>query len=190
MIRTSTVEELEKLLLTLVKPKRGEADSSSYKHLRDALYDWKLEKACYHGFPPYVYEEDSEILGVIFYRWTSVFPKHVTLRHIFTLEKTRGKGVAESLMNFMYSEALLHEVFRVRFFINKTAINFYKKLGFKTWGISKTGLPFVYCFIVGDKVRDSNKIFFLTCTEGHMLEPQLSKQKKRLKLAFETCQEL
>lgn len=190
MIREASLEELESFLLTLPHPKRGEAKTSSYSHLRDALSEWRLEKAWEHGFPPFVYEVNNQILGVIFYRWTSREPRHTTLRHILTVEESRGKKVAEHLINHMYKDSLDNKIYRVRFFINNSAIPFYKKLGFKSWGISKTGLPFVYCFIVRSDVRVSNQLVFTSDKFGEFLGEELNKQKSKLRESYNEWREL
>ena len=107
-----------------------------------ALYDWNKER---NWTNPNAFIETIDDKGFIFFTFTSKDPKHCTIRHLFTLEEYRHQNIATDLIFKTKIKMKENNVDRFRFFVNKPAIGFYKKLGFTFLGESKQGLPFVYC---------------------------------------------
>lgn len=135
-------KQLEELLkqLELKYPKGSSICSKS--HLKMALYDWNKER---NWDNPNAYVLDVDSKGYIFFTFTTREPKHCTIRHLFTLEEFRNQGIGRGLIVKTKHMMIENNISRFRFFVNKPAISFYKKLGFQFIGESKQGLPFVYC---------------------------------------------
>ena len=107
-----------------------------------ALYDWNKER---NWINPNAFIETIDNKGYIFFTFTVREPRHCTIRHLFTLEEFRHQNIGTDLITKAKIKMNENGVSRFRFFVNKPAINFYKKLGFTFLGESKRGLPFVYC---------------------------------------------
>lgn len=133
---------------------------SSKSHLKSALYDWRVENNWDR--------ENAEVLtvdnkGFAFITFTKRNPQYCCLRHIVTLEEYRGKGIASKLMNKMYESMNKRGYDTIRFFADTPSVGFYEKLGYKWWGVSKTGLKYTYTNIHTMELchmpkRDHNKV--------------------------------
>lgn len=137
------------LLLEELEASGQKGRSSSKSHLKAALYDWRREGQWQNNNAAVINVDDA---GYAFLSFTKREPKHCTIRHLFILEKYRGKGYGRKLMNAIKDAVKERDVQRLRFFADIPSVSFYEKLGYKWHGTSKTGLPFYY----GD--LDSNLI--------------------------------
>ena len=83
----------------------------------------------------YIYEEDNKVVGFI--NMDIKYDKS-ELVYIYIKEKYRNKGIASKLLNRAIKDLKSKEVINITLEVNennKTAINFYKKNGFKTVAI-------------------------------------------------------
>lgn len=132
--------KLEALLQLLLEGEsRGRESSKS--HLKQALYDWRIEGQ-WESSNAEVIEVDE--CAYAFITFTSREPRHCTIRHLFVLEEQRGKGYGAKLVDRIKQSMSLRNVDRLRFFADKPSVKFYEKIGYKWHGLSKTGLPFYY----------------------------------------------
>lgn len=138
-LENTNLDYLEDLLAELENTKGGSLSSKS--HLKNALYDWRIEK---QWDSPNAKVLNLGNKGFMFISYTKKEPRHCSLRHFFVLEKYRGLKVGFDMMKLLEKEILDNKVRYLRFFANKPSIGFYEKLGYKWHGISKTGLPFTY----------------------------------------------
>lgn len=138
----SVQKHLEELLSQLEKKYPRGSATCSKSHLKMALYEWNKEKN-WNNKNCFIHNHDNK--GYIFYSFTSRAPKHCTIRHLFVLEEYRGQGIGKKIIELVKQHMQMRGIKRFRFFVNKPASEFYKKLGFYFLGLSKTGLPFVYC---------------------------------------------
>lgn len=130
-------------LLSLLEEKYPKGSSSCSKsHLKMALYDWNKER---NWTNPNAFIETVDNKGYIFFTFTTREPKHCTIRHLFTLEDYRHQNIGSELVLKVKKKMKECSINRFRFFVNKPAIGFYRKLGYTFLGESKRGLPFVYC---------------------------------------------
>jgi len=142
-----TEKEMEKLLKEIEHTKGGSLSSKS--HLKNALYDWRVEKQWDKESSKVFSLEDK---GFMFISYTKREPRHCTLRHFFVLEQYRGKNIGAEMMKMLEEYMKENYVMLLRFFANKPSIKFYEKLGYRWHGISKTGLPFTYWNIITKKL--------------------------------------
>jgi GNAT superfamily N-acetyltransferase len=138
-----TEEEMEQLLNEIEHIKGGSLSSKS--HLKNALYDWRIEKQWNKDSAKVFSYEDK---GFMFISYTKREPRHCTLRHFFVLEEYRGQQIGLKMMKMLEEDMKNNYVMLLRFFANKPSIEFYEKLGYKWHGLSKTGLPFTYWNII------------------------------------------
>jgi GNAT superfamily N-acetyltransferase len=139
MLENTKLSYLENLLDTLENTNGGSLSSKS--HLKNALYDWRIEKQWDN--------DNAKVLnlgnkGFMFISYTKREPRHCTLRHFFVLEKYRGLSIGHDMLDLLHKEILDNKVRFLRFFANKPSIGFYERLGYEWHGLSKTGLPFTY----------------------------------------------
>jgi len=133
---------LKELLKQLEEKYPRGSSTCSKSHLAMALYDWNKEG---NWTNKNAFVLDHRQQGYVFYTFTTREPRHCTIRHLFVLEEHRKKGIGRLLIEDISKHMFFEGVNRFRFFCNKPAIEFYKKLGFSFLGESKQGLPFVYC---------------------------------------------
>ena len=142
------VGKLEELLQTL-ESQNNKGRSSSKSHLKQALYDWRIE-GNWDSSKAEVIEIDE--CAYAFVTFTSRAPQHCVIRHLFVLEAKRGCGYGGKLIQKIKEAARCRNIERLRFFADKPSIEFYEKLGFSWHGLSKSGLPFYYGDLEGNKI--------------------------------------
>jgi len=135
-------KHLNELLKQLEEKYPKGSSTCSKTHLKMALYDWNKERNWSNSN---AFIETIDDKGFIFFTFTKRSPKHCTIRHLFTLEEFRYQNIGSELVLKAKIKMKEYGIERFRFFVNKPAIGFYKKLGFNFLGESKQGLPFVYC---------------------------------------------
>ena len=138
-LKKTELDYLEDLSKKLENTKGGAISSKS--HLKNGLYDWRLEKQWDN---PNAKVLNLDEKAFMFISYTKREPRHCTLRHFFVLEDNRGSGIGAEMMSYLIDEILDNKVRYLRFFANKPSIGFYESLGYKWHGLSKTGLPFTY----------------------------------------------
>lgn len=160
---------------------------SSYSHFQSASVDWNMEQQWGkpNAFALKMVNEKDEIVGGIFVTHTVSGIRHWTLRHVVICEEHRNKGLATKLMAYLYNLIYTHQsnIKWLRFFSNKTSVDFYNKQGFEWLGLSKTGLPFTFVLVLDTDVKKSNALFKLVRDEEynlirHKMEIQFAKLKE------------
>lgn len=133
-------QQLEDLLKKL-EEKGLKGRTSSKSHLKQALYDWRVEKNWQSNNAKVISVDDC---GFAFITFTKREPRHCTIRHLFVLEDFRGQGYGKRLIDCIKQEMSKENITVMRFFADRPSISFYESLGFTWHGVSKTNLPFYY----------------------------------------------
>lgn len=120
--------------------------TDSLYHLKMTYYEWKKENnwASESSHEYFAIGDEGEILGATFFTYTKTEPRHICLRHIFSMENGRGVGVAKTLYNFLYRMSVEDGVRRIRVISNIPATEWHVKCGMRFIGTNKAKQPFTY----------------------------------------------
>jgi hypothetical protein len=85
------------------------------------------------------YSDDGELLGAIITTIGKRTPKVANLQLLHTFNKHRRKGVAKELTLQSFAIAVLEGATYFRVSAEPEAVAFYESVGFKFWGLQKSG---------------------------------------------------
>jgi len=85
------------------------------------------------------FTESNELMGAIITTVSKTNPKIANLQLLHTFAKHRRKGVAKKLTLESYDEAVKRGSVYFRVSAEPDAVVFYESIGFKFWGLQKSG---------------------------------------------------
>lgn len=85
------------------------------------------------------FNEDGELMGAIITTIGKTNPKVANLQLLHTFAKHRRKGVARELTLASYDDAVTRGAVYFRVSAEPDAVAFYESVGFKFWGLQKSG---------------------------------------------------
>lgn len=141
-IRACTREEF---VAAITQVKEDKFAKSYFLPKADMMNKWEC---CWGAF------EGKELMGAILQTYTLRSPKTANLQLVHTFAAHRKKGVGAALCEFAVGHAHKMQAKYFRVSANKTAIEFYSKIGFKFWGRQKSGCQLSMFQIGGPKITD------------------------------------
>lgn len=98
--------------------------------------------------------DGDELMGAIITTVSIRSPKVANLQLLHTFAKHRRKGVAKTLTNASFSEAVDLGSIYFRVSAEPDAVAFYESIGFKFWGLQKSGCSLSIFKINGTEIND------------------------------------
>jgi hypothetical protein len=98
--------------------------------------------------------DGDELMGAIITTVSIRSPKVANLQLLHTFAKHRRKGVAKTLTNASFSEAVVLGSIYFRVSAEPDAVAFYESIGFKFWGLQKSGCSLSIFKINGTNIND------------------------------------
>lgn len=98
--------------------------------------------------------DGDELMGAIITTVSIRLPKVANLQLLHTFAKHRRKGVAKTLTNASFSEAVGLGSIYFRVSAEPDAVAFYESIGFKFWGLQKSGCSLSIFKINGTEIKD------------------------------------
>jgi ribosomal protein S18 acetylase RimI-like enzyme len=98
--------------------------------------------------------DGDELMGAIITTVSIRSPKVANLQLLHTFAKHRRKGVAKTLTNASFSEAVVLGSIYFRVSAEPDAVAFYESIGFKFWGLQKSGCSLSIFKINGTEIND------------------------------------
>jgi ribosomal protein S18 acetylase RimI-like enzyme len=95
------------------------------------------------------FNEDGELMGAIITTVGRTIPRVANLQLLHTFAKHRRKGVAKKLTEHSYEMSKLAGAVYFRVSAEPEAVAFYESVGFKFWGLQKSGCSLSVFKIVG-----------------------------------------
>lgn len=96
------------------------------------------------------FSSDGELMGAIITTVGKTNPKVANLQLLHTFAKHRRKGVAKELTLASYKDAIERGAVYFRVSAEPDAVTFYESVGFKFWGLQKSGCSLSIFKINGD----------------------------------------
>lgn len=100
------------------------------------------------------FNEDGELMGAIITTVGKTNPKVANLQLLHTFAKHRRKGVARELTLASYDDAVARGAVYFRVSAEPDAVPFYESMGFRFWGLQKSGCS-LSIFKINGKLKDS-----------------------------------
>jgi ribosomal protein S18 acetylase RimI-like enzyme len=97
---------------------------------------------------------DNGLNGAIIVRVSKRTPKIANLQLLHTFAAHRKKGVAKVLCLHGFQYAIENDAEYFRVSAEPDAVEFYKKIGFKFWGLQKSACQLSIFRINGDRIED------------------------------------
>jgi ribosomal protein S18 acetylase RimI-like enzyme len=98
--------------------------------------------------------DGDELMGAIITTVSIRLPKVANLQLLHTFAKHRRKGVAKTLTNASFSEVVGLGSIYFRVSAEPDAVAFYESIGFKFWGLQKSGCSLSIFKINGTEIND------------------------------------
>ena len=98
--------------------------------------------------------DSDELMGAIITTVSIRSPKVANLQLLHTFAKHRRKGVAKNLTNASFDEAVNDGAIYFRVSAEPDAVAFYESVGFKFWGLQKSGCSLSMFKINGTEIKD------------------------------------
>lgn len=98
--------------------------------------------------------DGEELMGAIITTVSIRSPKVANLQLLHTFAKHRRKGVAKTLTNASFAEAVGLGSIYFRVSAEPDAVAFYESIGFKFWGLQKSGCSLSMFKINGTEIND------------------------------------
>ena len=100
------------------------------------------------------FDEDGSLMGAIITTIGKTNPKVANLQLLHTFAKHRRKGVAKQLTLASYDDAVSRGAVYFRVSAEPEAVVFYESLGFRFWGLQKSGCS-LSIFKINGKLKDA-----------------------------------
>lgn len=100
------------------------------------------------------FSDDDDLMGAIITTVGKRDPKVANLQLLHTFAKHRRKGVAKELTEMSYNLAFLQGAIYFRVSAEPDAVKFYESVGFKFWGLQKSGCSLSMFKINGATLSD------------------------------------
>lgn len=125
-LRKCTREEF----VASISDDRGDNFAKTFRAKADMQEQWDLCMGAWDG---------DELLGAIIVSYSKRNPKIANLQLLHTFYKHRGKGVGRVLTEWALKDAVKEGSVYFRVSAEPDAVPFYEKVGFKFWGLQKSG---------------------------------------------------
>lgn len=101
------------------------------------------------------FDDAGNLMGAIICTHSKRSPKIANLQLLHTFCKYRSLGVGKALCQYVMDDAVESDVEYFRVSAEKTAVDFYKKIGFKFWGKQKSGCSLSIFKITDNVIQNS-----------------------------------
>lgn len=95
------------------------------------------------------FDDNDELMGAIITTLGKTSPKVANLQLLHTFNKHRRKGVAKELTNKSFIDAKWNGAVYFRVSAEPEAVAFYESVGFRFWGLQKSGCSLSIFKVVG-----------------------------------------
>jgi|LauGreDrversion4_2_1035121.scaffolds.fasta_scaffold06568_5 GNAT superfamily N-acetyltransferase len=100
------------------------------------------------------YTDDGDLMGAIITTVSKRDPKVANLQLLHTFSAHRRKGVAKELTLQSYADAVTAGAIYFRVSAEPGAVNFYESVGFKFWGLQKSGCSLSMFKVAGSTLSE------------------------------------
>lgn len=100
------------------------------------------------------FDENNNLMGAIICTHSKRSPYVANLQLLHTFCKYRKLGVGKALCQYVIDKAVDSNVEYFRVSAEKTAVEFYKKIGFKFWGKQKSGCSLSIFKLTNNNIKD------------------------------------